>query len=242
VYVEEPPWWSVPLIYCRDLVVFGAICFILDTLWDEYVFLGFDNLRNPNASILEGLGRVWFIFAWAVIGTLVIGIVRRNEPHYDEPWPMLKNGVWVSLNAGIFEELIFRWLVFLNAMVGVVFVNWLTFGLLGWFYREVLIPLADFFTFGALEPQLMSGNWVLGAAIVSASITFRDQHAYLGWTGWINAWFVGMVMFWLVFNYGIGTAIVAHVLYDVLIFSTAAVTYTWRPGPGFDLAFGRRQD
>jgi hypothetical protein len=203
---------------------------VLEFFWGKYVLLSFDDLRAHGTSMSDGLLAVWWMFAWAFAVNMLVGVINRREQRPNEPGETLFKGWWISINAGVFEELIYRWLVFFAAMIMVPFFNWITFGLLGWIYQEALIPVANWATFGALEPQLLGHtNWVFGAAIVMASIRFRDAHKHLGFFGWVNAWFGGMVLFWLMFNYGIGTAIVAHIVYDVIVFSTMALTYTWRP-------------
>ena len=108
-------------------------------------------------------------------------------------------------------------------MVVIPFINWITFGLVHWICVHILIPLANLTTFHTLQPQLLNSNWVIGAAIVLVSISFRNAHAYQGIAGEINAWYIGMLLFWLVFNYGLFTAIVAHVVYDAIIFTMRAL-------------------
>ena len=100
----------------------------------------------------------------------------------------------------------------------------LHFDLTEWIYVHWLVPLANWSTFHALQPQLMhSGSWVFGAAIVSASVSFRNAHKHLGFIGYVNSWFLGMVFFYLMFNYGLLTAIAAHFLYDAIIFTVEAL-------------------
>lgn len=222
--------WLLTGFYVEKFVGLWILVTILAYFWGEYVLLDFSDLRAQGTSMPEGLTKVWWIFAWGLVVTLALGIWHRKKPRPAEPGEALVDGWWTSLNAGFFEELIWRWLLFFGAMIGIPFLNFITFGLVGWLYREISVPLANWATLGALEPQLLGHeSWVFGAAIVSASISFRDAHNHLGLLGWVNAWFFGMVMFWLVFHYGIGTAIVAHIVYDVIVFSTAALTYTWRP-------------
>jgi hypothetical protein len=44
-----------------------------------------------------------------------------------------------------------------------------------------------------------------------------------------NVWAVGMVMFWLLFNYGLIAAILAHFLYDLCVFTAIALTAPLQP-------------
>jgi hypothetical protein len=216
---------NVTGVYVEMLLGVAVGYLLLRIFWSDRVLLGIDDLWN-HGLVLAGLGRVWFIFAWAFGTTMLMLLIAGNSYlSYYGKGKLTLRGLWLSLNAGVFEELIFRWVVFSVAMIILPFVNWLTFGLVHWFYYHTLVPLANLTTFHALDPYLhYHSSWVVGAAIVSASATFRDRHAYLGLLGWVNAWFLGMVMFWLVLNYGLLTAIVAHALYDAIIFTIVALT------------------
>jgi hypothetical protein len=224
------PLYRVTTLYI-GLTLGWLIAYVfLRYFWSELMIVNLSDLLKPDASIVKGLAAVWFIFLWAVVITLIIGIYNKDEPIQVTPEEILLKGWWISLNAGIFEEIIFRWLAFCCALVTLPFFNLITFGLVRWLYVQVLIPLANWATLGALSPQLLgSDSWVIGAAIVSANGDFRDGHSGSGWSGFINSWFIGMVMFYLVFNYGLVTAIVAHVIYDILVFTAAALAATWRP-------------
>ena len=110
------------------------------------------------------------------------------------------------------------------------FLNLITFGLLEWLYTNVLVPVANWATFGALSEFLFHpASWVVGAAIISANGFFRDGHKGNGFIGWVNSWFIGMVLFYLMLNYGLWTAIVAHILYDVVVFTAVAIATSWQP-------------
>jgi hypothetical protein len=123
------------------------------------------------------------------------------------------------------------------AMIVLPFLNFLLFGfipgyegLLHWLYGYAFVPLADFVTFGALHDMLFHPvSWTIGAAIITANGSFMDAHEQNGIFNQINSWFIGMVMFYLMFHYGLLTAIVAHVLYDVVVFACAALAASWRP-------------
>lgn len=212
-------------MYLISLVLSLAIYVFLNHFWGEYILLSFDDLKGYGQSVISGLAHVWYIFLWGAGATLIftiIGLSGSDTVEY-EPGEILVRGWWISANAGVFEELIYRWLVFFCAMVTIPFFNFITFGFVEWMYNSLLIPVANWSTLGVLEAQLVHPqNWVLSAAIISASASFRNAHQHLGLFGWVNAWFIGMVMFFLVFNYGILTAIFAHILYDVVIFTTLA--------------------
>lgn len=223
---EDPLETSSAMVmgdYLVYLVGFMVVYWVMQRFWGDYILLTLDDL-NPGGSVMAGLAKVWFIFAWAAVGSFVFSMIKQKVwPTYGVGVGIAKS-VWVSLNAGIFEEIIYRWLTFFSGMAMLTFLNWITFGLVRWLHLHLFIPVANFLTLHALEPQLYSSHgWVVGAALVSAAAAFRNQHQYLGLIWYVNSWFIGMIMFYLVFNYGLITAIVAHVLYDIIVFVTRVI-------------------
>lgn len=201
---------------------------------DEWIGLGLDFFFpwESRGSLDEGVARVWPIYVWAAGMTLLVGLIEiaRRQPRDYEPGYLFVKGTFVSLCAGFFEEVLYRWLAFFAALSFIKFMNILTFGLFEWAYTTFLIPAANWVTFGILEPQLYGpSGWLFAAAVLSANYNFQEGHKYLGFFGWVNSWFIGMVMFFLVFNYGLWAAIVAHVVYDFCVFWTAAATSAFQP-------------
>jgi hypothetical protein len=129
----------------------------------------------------------------------------------------------MSVRAGVFEEIIFRWLVFLNAIWFAKLVNWLIFGWAGFgvpefIYGYVIAPISNFITCGDIHDLLYHPlGWFIGSAIITANAKFHDGHKYLGWLGFINSWFVGVYLFHVLFAYGLPAVILVHFLYDALI-------------------------
>jgi len=196
-----------------------ALYLLFRWLWGNSMLTTVTQLLAPGYNS-QGLASVWFIFVWGTVGTLLLTkLFGRDDYSYESRGVRVLRGWWVSLNAGVFEEFVYRAWLFLIVMPVLQFVNFITFGLVEWVYSWWL-PVVNWATFGALEPQLLHSGWLLGAAISMAASMFSDAHKYLGWIGYINSWFLGMIMFFLVFNYGLLTAIVAHVLYDVVVLTT----------------------
>lgn len=226
--------------YLLLLLIWSIAFGLLNLFWGDQVLISFGEIWHRNSDTLGGLLAVWPIFLWGGGVTLVTGLILINTPRNYFPAEVLTFGMWVSLNAGIFEEIIFRWLRFAIAMIMLPFLNFLLLGflpgfdgILEWLCTTALVPLTDLVTFGALHEWLYHpAGWVMGAAIISANGKFRAAHFENGWFNWINSWFIGMVMFWLLFNYGLLTAITAHVLYDAVIFAVAAMTTSLRPVAG----------
>jgi len=226
-------------IYIKRVLIMLIPFGILMLFWGEYNLFPIGDIWMANGNVLEGLASVWFIFAWGATFVLVVSVTQlisgKRGNKKASSGEILLSGAWISLNAGIFEELEFRWLRFSIAMIILPFANFILFGfisgqmgLLHWAYEYFLVPLADFVTFGALQDFLFHpASWVVGAAIISANGKFREAHEKNSWFNSVNAWFIGMVMFYLMFNYGLFTAIVAHVLYDMVLFVVAATVNSW---------------
>lgn len=209
-------WFSFSFPYLRELLVNVLIFLLFYFVWRD--------LMAPALSQLSygldwhGVARAWPLFAWAVgISLFALAFGERLETSWGRSSHILR-GIWVSLNIGILEELIYRVFLFLNAMVILTFLNFITFGFVGWVFTKLVTPVANFLTLHALEVQLINGNWLLGAAIGAASIEYLRVGPKRGWFHQLTTWPIGMLMFWLVFNYGLLTAIVVHVLYYVVIY------------------------
>lgn len=187
------------------------------------------------------LGIVWLV-------GLNIYRVPRKWKNWDidrdaDVGEMLRDGFVSSLAAGTLEEITFRWLVFYGEIVMFQVANFLIFGFLGfgipeWFYLHVVGPVANFFTLRALEPQLFSSlGWMVGAAIIGSNGKFRQGHAYRGPIGLIDSWFMGMLLFWLMFHHGLLAAMLAHVVIDIAATIAAVATYAWMQWYEKHLAF-----
>lgn len=214
----------VTVRYALSLGAAGLFLWFLSLFWSDYILFDIKDLMGSVSG--EGLSRVWFIFAWGLVATVLLGLLGRSADRRltTSRTKGLAVGTWVSVNAGFFEELEYRWIRFFTAMIVLPFVNFITFGLVKWLYGNIFVPVANFFTFHALDAQLHDPrSWVVGAAIVAASVKFRDAHEHLGALGVVNAWFIGMVFFWLMFGFGLWTAIVAHIVYDIIVFGTAVL-------------------
>lgn len=226
--IYDIAWWKISLVYAAALGVAWILYAVLHLFWGSYMLMTPGQLFGDGVS-LEGLGRVWLLFVWAFIAPLILLCVGERSVTRLTRVQLLFKGLWISLNAGVFEEIIYRVFVFLSAMVMLTFFNFITFGLVAWVNSVILLPVANFMTFHALQPQLLESGWLMGAAILSALASFRNSHKQLGLIAYVNAWFCGFVLFWLMFNYGLFTAIVAHVLYDCIVFTMSSFTKRCAP-------------
>lgn len=207
---------------------FGSLLVILicEWLWPELIPFRFLDVWRAERPWYQGVLAAWPTFAFALTCTSIVAFSTQNPlivNRYAEE--IFTGGFFSSLKAGVFEELAFRWLIFYNVIVGVQITNWLFFkflfgwGMVEWLFLHFFGPVANFFTMGYLAPYLFSHlGWMVGAAIISCNGKFRDGHAYNGWLGLVISWFMGMYLFYLMFNYGLLAAMVSHFIYDLLIF------------------------
>lgn len=206
---------------------FSALIMILVVkhFWPEVIPFGTTELwKVKQGGVVDWLRVGIPVFAWGVGITFIARVFSFNSRRENgSAEKLFAVGTLFSLWAGVMEEICFRWLIFMNAIIGVkvgnyLFFGWLGFGIGEWFQLHVAGPISDWFTWGYLADYLRNPEmWAVGAAILSANAFFRDGHRYLGWFGVMNAWFAGMFLFWVMFHYGLPAAIVIHFTYDFLL-------------------------
>lgn len=207
-------------IVIASLVIIGLV------KWFRPQTIPFDffHFWKTGGSIIEAVKNSWLLFAWGAGLSTVLALRTYNDPDDNrDAEGLFVCGVLSSAWAGIAEEICFRWLIFYAAIPLLKLVNFLFFGFLGfgvyeWVYMIILIPVANLVTLDYLRPILFNGyGWAVGAAIVCVNGKFRDAHAHMGRLAWVNAWFCGMFLFYLMFNYGLPAAIIVHFLYNLFI-------------------------
>lgn len=174
-------------------------------------------------------GDVWPIFAVGAgiaLATLPLRLDRLRE-HAGGMWMLGPAWIPITLlrtaSAGVWEEVVYRWLLFFAWIPGVVLLDYLLLGFAGldlvrWLYVHVAGPLADLFTLHRLHFVLFGAwGWTVGAAVIVADGRFRSGHAYQGWVGAIWSWFGGMALFLVMFRYGLLAAILVHILYNCMV-------------------------
>jgi hypothetical protein len=180
------------------------------------------------AGTLEELSFRWLIFLGAIPGILILNWF----------WGGILGVVVLGLCAFLLTAGVMK---ATNELIGIMFglaclVGVILLGAQGgfpdpvrWLYEWALFPMVDWVTMGYLTEYLYHPHsWAVGAAIIGANAAFRDGHKYQGLLGTINAWFLGMIFFWVVFTYGLFAAMVVHFLYDLAIFATVAFMRLFR--------------
>jgi hypothetical protein len=212
----------------KRFAIFACVVWVIDLFAHEWVPIpiGFWDLWMIKGSMAEGIGTVWFVFAWAILVNVIVSIVRiiRRETTPSTPAQIFSAGLVISFMAGIGEEISYRWIRYFCAMYVLALLNVCTWNIIRDVYVMFFMPVANWLTFGLLSEQLTNTNaWVLGAAILVSNGRFMEQHQYQGWFGTLNSWYIGMIFFFLALNYGLLTAILAHILYDIYVFSVASI-------------------
>ena len=180
---------------------------------------------------VAGLKQVWFIFTWGFGVQLLVQVVRivRRVPKDAPMRHLVRQGAWLSLNAGIFEEIIFRVYAFLSFVIIIRFLDGFVGGTIRLLGTRFLLPIADFLTLGVFSGQFNAAQWPVGLGILVGALFFRNAHRHYGAFSKANVFVIGLCMFWLVFHYGVMTAMIAHVLYDMAVFAAIALASPLQP-------------
>jgi hypothetical protein len=140
--------------------------------------------------------------------------------HYEKVYDreaMLLQDVYSSVMAGILEETGFRCLFIFIAIISIAVLDLITLGFVMWFYQNITFPITDIVTLGLMHDYIYGLPALFMAGALSANAQFRDGHRYLGWFGSMNSWFVGLYLLFIMLTYGLAVAILAHIIYDLII-------------------------
>ena len=204
---------------------------LFEWLWPNVIPFRMFQVWEVKGNLLEAVIMSWPLFLWGIALNFYLLFKSKNEPEVNRhAEQILVTGCGISVFAGFFEEVSFRWLIFFDSIIGYKLLNWLFFGwsCFGiadeWLYANIEAPLVNLITGGYFQPQLYSElGWAVGAAMLSSNGKFRDGHMYQGPAGWLNAWIAGMFFFYLMFHYGLLASILVHFLFDLAIFTLAYI-------------------
>ena len=206
------------------MLALGVALFLVLSLLVGLIPFGLFEFWHVKGTFKDWMFAAWPIFAWAIGVNVLIRAFTRNTPFENRiAEDLFWHGAATSLAAGVLEEIVFRWVLFYTAIIGVKVMNFLLLGFIGFgipelIYTHIVGPLANIVTFGKMEHILFHpAGWFVGSALLGANATFRDGHKYQGFLGQMNSWFIGMFLFWMLFEYGIVACILVHFLYDLLI-------------------------
>lgn len=168
------------------------------------------------------------LLVYPVLSALLASHKNVGSVSENSPIEIFSVGFRISLFAGVSEEILFRWVIFLGNMIVLFIINYILggfyspeYGLIQWITGFVKI-VANFTTFGLLEKEIMQPVWYAGASLIITNGLFRDGHKYQGFSGLVRSWFIGMFLFFIMFQYGLLAAIFIHFLYDLICFAIHA--------------------
>lgn len=211
---------NIIFIFQFPIALIIAGIFFPETI--PFKIFGFWNTSKAVDGIIAG----WPMLIWTLIVNFLGQFIIRNLMERN-PEIKAANDASIAkslathpgylIATSVFEELAFRWIMFLGGIPLLKIINHLFFGFAGIGIPErlhiyIIGPIADFTTFGYLNNFLFHEHgWAVGASLLSANAVFRDGHKYQGWFGYFNAWFAGMYFFYIALNYSLLSAIAIHI-------------------------------
>lgn len=182
----------------RSSFTLGAMTSVLAGLWEE---VAYRCIFICYAMLLI----VWFNFLLSTVLGTIIGLALLIGPlFFFEKYETIKN------------------IIATVVMVTGGWTLYLTWGIGGdpmlWMYREIIVPFINFITFEQFREIFYNGYPELFLfGMVCANGWFRSGHEYQGIYGTINSWVIGFVLMYAMLNYGLLTAVILHILYDIQI-------------------------
>lgn len=184
-----------------------------------------------KGEITDWINSGFYLIIWGVLVHIFILLKKINSYPENSPIDLFFTGFKRSIFAGIWEEIAFRWIIFLGCMIGLFISNWIlggfyypNGGIIKWMNSYIFVPIANYCTFGILNHQLTGYVWYFGASIIVTNGLFRDGHKYQGFFGFINSWFCGMFLFYIMFKHGITAAIFLHFLYNFICYTIISIS------------------
>lgn len=192
-------------------IVFGQPFRNRESWGEKFSTLGYGMLTSLLAGVWEEIGYRFAFIMYAMLGIMCANFIFGF------------GGGWVlAIVFGIcaFVLLLKReWLLVIFAFAGVALSLWFAqhANLVYWFYEHIMVPVVHYTSFTLFDPVLYNGHdklFLFGA--LAANVWFRDGHKYQGLIGLVNSWYGGLVFLYATVTYGLMTAIIIHVVYDLL--------------------------
>jgi hypothetical protein len=214
--------------YIRAVLAFFFVGVVM-WIWPKVIPFTFWQFWEVRGSIQDWFTTSWFFFAWGIVLLFITYFAQRNNMSWFERQQknnltdMFLGGLIVSTWAGVVEEISYRWLLFYGSIISVKIANFIFLGFVGinivaWIHLHIVGVIADVATLRYLHDFLFHpASWAVGAGILASSAGFRQGHAYQSILGWIDSWFFSMLMFYILFQYGIVACIVLHFAYDLML-------------------------
>jgi hypothetical protein len=220
---SSPVFNMVATLVCALLII--GVAHLIDPSIIPYPLIGdpfWQDFDWDHASSFLWVIPVWAISIYVLNIVIQTGLGTRKNIGDTPPSKLLVGGFALSVFSSVTEEIMYRWLLILSSMAFIQLVNFITCGLPEWVNVNILLPLVNFITMGHLEHILINPQWFVGAAILGSTASFRNEHSYQGWLGYVDSWFFGLFMCYTVFEVGLLPAILAHFTFNMVLFSLAA--------------------
>jgi len=177
-----------------------------------YFFWGIDTLTK--AIWTSDLWQISTKYWWLSIPVILVALVILNFA------ALIGSGILQDETIrGLRVNLVALIVLLAGIAVDIAIIALVGWSWIKWVYDVAYIPVVNLITQGRLSELLTNYGWATAAALVSVNWTFGfgGGHNYEGPIGMINAWIIGMIMFWMVFNFGLPIAMLVHAGYDVLL-------------------------
>ncbi len=186
---------------------------------------------SPVDILISG---VPFVVFTGIMNTYIAIKIKRGVSHKIVACEVYKIQLRSNARAGIFEELVYRFMVLLIFIPALELVNFVLAGFtterqgpLGWIHSSFMAEFLDSLTFGFLEEQMLGESWSLAFAILIANALFAKGHIYQGFAGLMHSWYMGFGFFYLTFSHGLLVAMIFHALLNSFVSTIGYADTHW---------------
>lgn len=205
-------FWPAFLIATSLAVVSSTLNNLPARLGLRFKIFGTDLMTSTLAGVWEELGYRYIYICYAMISISLINWILGTVFGWVFGVIVFIGGIALIADKKILPGL--------GTLAVSIFLMWYVSSadILYWIYENVLMFIIHYTTFMQMDTIFYSGYdklFLFGA--IAANALFRDGHKYQGPLGIINSWYMGMVLLFATITYGLLTAIVVHVIYDILV-------------------------
>jgi hypothetical protein len=216
--------------YLRSPVICLFIVLVAKWKWPESIPFDFWEFWESKGDIIVWIRAGAPLFLWAfVFFSLFLFFVTKTAKNKNIDLTYLPNAeifkkeFFKIITKNFFAGVLFRWLAFLAAMVVLQFGDYLSDLVWGGIFEKAQSNLAshvvNYLTLGFLKGYIFhEAGWFVGAALLVANtLSISNDNKDYRFYRYINRWFVGFFLFWVMFNYGLGASIFVHIIYEIII-------------------------
>ena len=131
---------------CYITTAIGVFIFVVFCMWVRpgiVPFSLFEFWKLEDVSIWTIIAGSWPLFAWGIGINLIRAVATKNNPMVNRNAEyIIVVGLVLSVIAGVFEEIAFRWIFFYGQIIVYKFFNFLVFGWAGfgvfqWLFQNI---------------------------------------------------------------------------------------------------------